>query len=289
MTADALDIFNLPDMSYGRMVIGLSGWMDGGDVSTGTVECLIDKLGAYSFARIKSEGFFLYNFPASMEMAALFRPYVNIRDGQIKEYQEPRNIFFCEELHQLILFVGKEPHLHWHAWADAVMTVAEKCNVGEIYFIGSVAGLVPHTRDPRLSCTVSHPEMLEKFREMNIKPTEYQGPGSIVNYLTLRAKKKNIRMANLVAEIPAYVQGKNPKCIGAVAKRIATILNLEINLDDLRQVSDELEKKLDQIVKKRGDLAEHITVLEENYDKEFFDNEMGDLKKWLIQQGIRLD
>jgi len=30
-------------------------------------------------------------------------------------------------------------------------------------------------------------------------------------------------------------------------------------------------------------------MLEENYDNEVFDTEMGELKKWLEQKGVRLD
>ena len=39
-------------------------------------------------------------------------------------------------------------------------------------------------------------------------------------------------MAALVAEIPAYVQGRNPKCIEAVTRRLAGILGLQVRLDE---------------------------------------------------------
>jgi proteasome assembly chaperone (PAC2) family protein len=92
-----------------------------------------------------------------------------------------------------------------------------------------------------------------------------------------------------VATTPAYVQGDNPKCIEAVTRRLAGILGLQIELDDLRNVSDEFEKKLSEVVQEQPELAGNIRKLEEDYDNEIFDNEMGDLKKWLQQQGIRLD
>ena len=96
-------------------------------------------------------------------------------------------------------------------------------------------------------------------------------------------------MATLVAMIPAYVQGKNPKCIEAVTRRLAGILGLQVELDDLRDMSDEFEKRLSEIVQEQPELAGNIQKLEEDYDNEIFDNEMGDLKRWLQQQGIRLD
>jgi len=96
-------------------------------------------------------------------------------------------------------------------------------------------------------------------------------------------------MVSLVATIPAYVQGNNPKCIEAVAKRLAGILGLQIELDELRAVSDDFEKRLSDAVQEQPELADNIRKLEEDYDNEIFDSEMGDLKKWLQQQGIRLD
>ena len=96
-------------------------------------------------------------------------------------------------------------------------------------------------------------------------------------------------MVSLVAAIPAYVQGNNPKCIEAVTRRIAGMLELEIAFDDLMTMSDEFEKKLDGVVQEQPELESNIHKLEEDYDNEIFNNEMGDLKTWLEQQGIRVD
>jgi proteasome assembly chaperone (PAC2) family protein len=92
-----------------------------------------------------------------------------------------------------------------------------------------------------------------------------------------------------VATVPAYVQGNNPKCVEAVIRRLAGILELQIELDDLREISDEFEKRLSDVVQDQPELAGNISKLEEDYDNEIFNSEMGDLKKWLEQKGIRLD
>ncbi len=96
-------------------------------------------------------------------------------------------------------------------------------------------------------------------------------------------------MVSFVATIPAYVQGSNPKCIEAVTRRLVGMLELQIKLDELRIVSDEFEKKLSEIVQEQPELESNIQKLEEDYDNEIFNSEMGDLKQWLEQQGIRVD
>jgi proteasome assembly chaperone (PAC2) family protein len=289
MPPNKLQVFKTPTLKNPRILLGLSGWMDGGEVSTATVRCLIEKLDAQKFAEIEPEDFYLYSFPGSMEITALFRPYTKIKDGLIKTYELPKNTFYASEQHNLILFLGKEPNLRWHEFAECIFSLCSQFGADTIYFIGSVAGLVPHTREPRLFCSVSDEKLKETLRHYGVNFADYEGPASIVTYLTANAAKHSLSMASLVATIPAYVQGNNPKCVEAVTRRLAGILELQIELDDLRDISDEFEKKLTDVVQDQPELASNISKLEEDYDNEIFDSEMGELKKWLHQQGIRLD
>ena len=94
MASGKLSIYKEPKLRDPRLLLGFSGWMDGGDVSTGTAKCLIEKLGAERFAQIEPNGFYIYSFPGSMEVTALFRPYTKITNGLIKTYEIPTNTFF---------------------------------------------------------------------------------------------------------------------------------------------------------------------------------------------------
>jgi len=289
MASDKLHIYKRPKLSNPRILLGFTGWMDGGEVSTGTVKCLIDKLEAQSFAEIEPEGFYIYSFPGPMEMTAFFRPHTKIKDGLIRSYEVPTNTFFYDDKNNLILFLGKEPNLQWGEFTDCIFSLCSDFKVEMIYFIGSVAGLVPHTREPRLLCSVSDPGLKETFQHYGVKFTNYEGPASFVTSLTANAGEQGLRMASFVATIPAYVQGNNPKCIEAVTRRLAGILGLQIEFDDLRDISDDFEKRLTEAVQEQPELAGNIGKLEEDYDNEIFDSEMGELKQWLEQQGIRLD
>ena len=289
MACEKLKISKKPQLANSRLLLGFSGWMDGGEVSTGTVKCLIDKVGAQRFAEIEPTGFYIYSFPGPMELTALFRPHTKISDGLIESYEIPANTFFCSEQSDLILFLGKEPNLCWEEYAECIFSICEEFDVKTIYFIGSVAGLVPHTREPRLFCSVSHAALRDTFQHYGVKFTNYEGPASIVTHLTARCLEHAVSMVNLVATIPAYVQGNNPKCIEAVTRRLAGMLDLEINLDDLSAISDGFEKKLNDAVQEQPELEANIRKLEEDYDNEIFNHEMVDLKKWLEQQGIRVD
>jgi proteasome assembly chaperone (PAC2) family protein len=289
MACEQLSIYKNPKLSTPRLLLGFSGWMDGGDVSTGTVQVLIDKLDAERFAEIESDGFYIYSFPGTMEVTSLFRPHTRIKNGIVKSCEIPSSTFYVSEENDLILFMGKEPSLHWEEYAECVYSLCEEFGVKMIYFIGSVAGLVPHTREPKLFCSVSHAELKKTFKHYGVNFSNYDGPASIVTYLTANCKSRDIKMVSFVATVPAYVQGNNPKCIEAVTRRLAGMLDLDVNLDDLTAVSDEFERKLVEVIQQQPELAENIHKLEEDYDNEIFNSELGDLKTWLEQQGIRVD
>ena len=289
MACDELTIHTRPELRDARMVLGLTGWMDGGDVSTGTVDWLVRLLGADKLAEIDPGGFTITSFPGTMDISALFRPYTRIEDGLITELTFSANVFHCDAESILILFIGKEPNLRWDAYADCIFSLAETFGVGRITFIGSVAGVVPHTREPRLYCSVSDPGMKEEFEGYGARFSNYEGPASIVTYLTQKAPSHGMEMVALVAEIPAYVQGTNPICIASTTRRLAAILALQLDFEELRVVREAFETKLGELVADRKQLADLVGKLESDYDNEVFDTEMGDLKDWLEQKGIRLD
>lgn len=289
MASDKLRIYKQAKLADGRLLMGFSGWMDGGNISTGTVKFLTEQLDAPKSAEIKPEGFYIYNFPGSMEIAAMFRPHTRIRDGIVQSCDMPSNTFFLNEENNLILFTGKEPNLAWAEYADCIFSLCREFEVKKIYFIGSVAGLVPHTRQPRFTCSVSDESLKDTMSRYGVRMSNYEGPASIVTHLTSLAGQNGVSMVALVAEIPAYVQGQNPGCISAVSKLLANVLGLHLDLERLKNIGDEFERKLSEIILEQPELATHIGKLEEDYDNDVFDTEMGDLKEWLQQQGIRVD
>lgn len=289
MGAESLTIHNRPSLRDARMVIGLSGWMDGGEVSTGTVQYLAGKLDAEKLAEIDPGEFYIYNFPGSMEISALFRPRTKIEDGLITDFQEPVNEFRYSEENNLVLFQGKEPNLRWKDYAECVMKVVSEFDVRKICFAGSVASLIPHTREPHFHSSISDASLKSDLERFGLSPTNYEGPASIVTYLARLSAERGVQMATVVAEIPAYVQGKNLKSLEAVTRKVADILELPIDLDDLKAMAESFAQRLSKTIEERPELAAHIRKMEEEYDKEEGEFLNADLEAWFVKQGIRLD
>jgi proteasome assembly chaperone (PAC2) family protein len=257
-----------PALHETTLVLAFDGWMDGGSVSTGTVQRLVDLLEARPLAEIEPDTFYLYNFPGPMELAALFRPNVEIEDGLIKTIEMPSAQFFVHEAANLVLFLGKEPNLRWPTFADCMLEVLGAVGVRRILFVGSFGGSVPHTREPRLHVTCSHADMLPEMEPYAVRRSAYEGPGSFSSYLMTRVQEVGVRMATLATEIPGYLQGPNPVCIEAVTRRLAKILRLPLDLAPLRTASTEWELAVTAAIEKDDEMAEKVREMEEAYDNE---------------------
>ena len=257
-----------PKLNDGTMLLALTGWMDGGLVSTGTVRRMMEGRAVAEIARIDPDPFYIYNFPGSMEIAALFRPEVKLDDGIIKEFDLPKNTFHCDPSAGLVFFIGKEPNLRWQEFSDSIFALATDVGIRRIIFMGSFGGTVPHTREPRMFASVSDPSLRPLLKQQGFRFSDYQGPASFSTMLLAEAAGRGIEMLTLVAEIPGYLQGLNPLSIEAVTRRLARILNVPIDLDSLRRASDEWEVQVTQAVEKDAELAETVKKLEERYDNE---------------------
>jgi hypothetical protein len=236
----------LPTLTNATLLLALTGWMDGGDVSTGTVKRLMENRSLAEIARIDPDSFYIFNFPGSMEIASVFRPEVKMKDG----------------------LLGAEPNLRWQTFADAIFVLCKTVNVTRIVFMGSFGGTVPHTREPRMFGSVSHAHLQETLTQNGLRPSDYTGPSSFSTLLVSQAPSHQIEMISFVAEIPGYLTGENPLSIEAVTRRLAKFLNQTVDVDSLRRDSDLWESKVSEAVEKDEDLAGTVKKLEEAYDNE---------------------
>ena len=254
------------------LVLAFTGWMDGGDVSTGTVRRLVEMTGARAIAEIDPEPFFIFNFPGSMEVAALFRPHVEIDNGLVRTIDMPTSTFYCYQPGNLVLFVGKEPNMRWRLFGECIFRLAREVGVRRILFVGSYGGSVPHTREPRLYVTCSDARLLPEMERFGVRRINYEGPGSFTSYLMTQAPSAALDMSSLVAEIPSYLEGRNPSSIAAVTRHLAKILELRLELDSLRAASTHWELQVSSAVEQDQELSEQVRKLEQAYDEELLNS-----------------
>jgi predicted ATP-grasp superfamily ATP-dependent carboligase len=282
-----LTIFDEPPLAGPRLVLGFNGWMDGGDVSTGAIQYLNDQFDTLPFAEIAPEDFYVYGQTEGGEMSGLHRPMVLIEDGVLEDFEEPLAQFTYDPARNLIFFSGREPNCQWRRFSECLFQVVEQFAVEQIYFVGSVAGAVPHTRRPRFFGAVTDPEIRHQMDDLGLEPSNYEGPASFVAYMMREASLRHVPMLCIVAEIPAYVEGHNARCIQAAVSKLSMALEVDIDVQSLKRQADAFEQKLNAIMEDRDDLASVIRKMEVDYDRQAVNTNMDDLRAWFNRQGIR--
>jgi len=253
-------LYEKPELSSPYLIMGFGGWPDAGKVSTGTVDYLKNKLQAKKFAEIKSDNF--YDF-------SILRPLTTIKEGLEKELKFPSNEFFFwkdeKSPHDLIIFLGSEPHLRWDEYANLLVDFAKELKVEKVCMIGGNYAAVPHTRES-VSGLVSHPELRSELIKYEVDLSDYQGPASIHTLLLDNCKKANIKVVNLWGNAPHYIRGWNSRVSYALLKRITKILEIEVDLEDIKSKGESLVAQIDKLIGQEPKLQGYVKKLEESYE-----------------------
>ena len=264
------NIAKRPELRHPYMVCGISGWVDGGEAATGSIQYLVRKLEAKGFAEIPTNRFHIFQVPGQLSL----RPHIKIEDGILKEHRFPQNQFFYwvnpNADNDLILFLGTEPNLNWEEYADAILGVAEELAVIRIYLLGGVLDKTPHTREPGVSCACSSDQLKEEMRKYSVQFSNFEGPGSFSTTLLRICQDRQGQMVSLTTRATYYPEfdiiiPHNPKTIRAVVSRLNHLLRLNLDISDLDKQAEEFEAKLSFMASQNPAFRTYVEELEKDF------------------------
>ncbi|MHB9096216.1 MAG: PAC2 family protein [Syntrophales bacterium] len=256
--AGRLIINDKPELTAPYIPVGLKGWLNAGEVSTGSINYLRLKLGARRFAHIEPAGFYIYQIQNSAAEQTM-RPLVKIREGLVRKLDLPQNEFFCWQsgaAHDLILFQGVEPNLDWPAYAQAIVDVARQFQAPRIYSLGGIFDQVPHTKQTRIMATVSHPRLKDELKTF-ARFTDYEGPSSFNTMLISVGREQGIEAAGISARTPLYIQDLNAKACYDLLKNVIALTGL---------AGEALVEMMDRAFSQNATALEQLRKLEEQFD-----------------------
>jgi proteasome assembly chaperone (PAC2) family protein len=256
-----------PQLIAPYIMIGLKGWLNAGEISTGSIDYLRHKLGARKFAHIETQGFYIYQVP-SLSPELTMRPHAQIKDGLVMKLDIPQNDFYfwqSDSDHDLILFQGVEPNLGWPEYCQIILDMARQFHAPRIYFLGAVFDQVPHTRETRIRASVSHPRLKDEFKTF-AGFTNYEGPCSFTTMLIAMGNKQDIEVAGISARTPLYIKDLNAKVCYDLLNNILTLAGFRIDLSDLRQSSEDMVERLDRAFSENSTALEELKKMEELFD-----------------------
>lgn len=257
MKTGELILYEKPDLFRPWLITGFKGWIDAGDVSSGSVTFLRKKLGARRFAEILSDGF--YQFRDA-------RPPVVVEGGLIRQIDFPRNEFFYwknkPSLPDLILFIGNEPHLRWKAFTDLILKLARQLEVGRLVTIGGLYDQVAHTVPRRISVVASNARLLEDLLAHGVDLIDYAGPGGHVSILHESAEIRGIGSFMLWGRVPHYLQMRSPTDSLAILQLLSCLVPFEIDLEALRDDMVLAEEQIRRAMEQKPELRSYVKQLE---------------------------
>jgi proteasome assembly chaperone (PAC2) family protein len=244
------------------MVVAFAGWPDAAEAATRAVRNLVRKLPAKKFAEIDPEEF--YDF-------TVVRPETRENRRGERTLSWPANDFYYyapeEPSRRLVLFVGTEPNLRWRSFAGHLTTVAGQCGVEMVIGLGALLDATPHTRATRISGRANSPELTQRVEKLGVRNSGYQGPTGIHSVFMDACTKSGLPYASIWGHSPHYVNSSpNPKVSYALLTKLLSLVDLGVDLEELRLAGDAFEAEVTKAIAKEADVSAYVRRLEQRYD-----------------------
>src|SRR4051812_21689451 len=242
------------------IVCAFKGWNDAGEAASAAVQFLCEAFDAQPLADIDPQDY--YDFTA-------VRPSVRLVDGRSRAIDWPENSFHAARVpaadRDLIMLGGIEPSLHWKAFCDDVLEIAQATGAGMIVTLGALLADVPHSRPVGITGLASADGMVER---LGFERTNYEGPTGIVGVLHAICAEAGMDSVSLWAPVPHYVAATpNPKAALALVRGFEGIGGIVVDATQLETASEDYDRQVTAAVATDPDVKAFVERLEEMADE----------------------
>lgn len=269
---EALHVTEWPELQEPLLIGAFVGWNDAAGSATWATRFLIDRWNAKRFAEIDPEEFFSFTDT---------RPQVKLTNGVVREVTWPSNEFYyaqrpappeegtrprrrLEPSRDVILLLGTEPNLRWRAFTSLLMSMSRRLGVAQVALLGGLLADVPHTRPVPITASATSPSMASQLAMLGLGRSKYQGPTGILGVLHDCYRRENIPALSLWGAAPHYLTvSPNLQVSEALLKRLNEILNLRLNLRELRSGAERFQERISMIVSQDPEATNYVHQLEE--------------------------
>ncbi|MDA0301559.1 MAG: PAC2 family protein [Chloroflexi bacterium] len=198
------------------------------------------------------------------------RPRVRLQDGQrVLDWPDAKFAVARPEGigRDVVLFVGAEPHLRWHSYAEAFASVADALGVEQTVIVNAYPGGAAHTRPIPMHLVGADEAAAQQFGLPSRSP-RYQGPAAFAMSLAIEERGRSRGGFSLTAIAPFYLVGEaNPYTVRALVTALDRAIGTRT---DLRQIDGrvaEADIALVDAFAAQPDLEQIVRGLEQQYDE----------------------
>lgn len=257
-----MEIEQIPELDRPNLIAAFQGWNDAGQSATTAVRYLIDSWKAEPFAKIDPEEY--YSFTDT-------RPTIRIVDGSQRDLSWPKNEFFfyrgTDTSPAAVMLIATEPNLKWRSYCGEITRLARSVGARRLVTLGSLVTDAVHTRPVPLTGFSTDDGVQAKLASRGITRSTYEGPTGVVGVLHDACLRAELPAASVWAATPYYLGGTpNPKTALGLLDALDDVLELRLNLSEMRIVAEEFERQVSLAVRDNSEMQERIRALEEAHD-----------------------
>lgn len=235
-------------------VLAFEGWNDAGDAASRALYYLMEHYGETSIAKLDLDPYINYQ---------VTRPLVSI-DRTVRRIHWPATGVFGlalpEHVHDLVLVLGEEPHLHWRGFCAEVISALRQLGARSAVALGAFVGQIPHTLPVPIFGSSGDPDFALR---MGIHASTYEGPTGITGVITNAMADEGMEAVGLWAGLPHYLAG-NPSPTGtrALLFALGDVIGWRFDVEALNIEVAGYEAQVRSAVADSGDLVDYVKRLE---------------------------
>jgi len=240
------------------LVVHLEGWVDAGLAAATAVASLLE--GGSPEPVAEYDGDELIDYRAR-------RPVVRLVDGVHGglTWRVPRMLLTEDrDGRDILLLVGPEPDMRWHAFVADVVELAGALGVRLLVGLGAFPAPVPHTRPIRIAATATDEATAARvgFVAGNIDV-----PAGVQAALEVAAGEAGIPAVGLWARVPHYVSGMPfPAGSAALVTALARVADLSLDTAALETAADASRSRVDELIAGSEEHRAMVSQLEASVD-----------------------
>jgi hypothetical protein len=248
----------LPPTDRPLLVVMLTGWIDASNAAAAAMDALIDKTAATTIVEFDADTYIDYRAR---------RPIMELRLGVNTRlnWVTPKLLLGRDRNNRdILLLTGAEPDANWQRFANDVTTLARSLGVRRMLGLGAYPVATPHTRHVKMSCTCPSPSIVATLPYIK---SSLDAPAGVESVLEHALTAVDIDAIGLWAQVPHYVSSMPyPASTLALLNAVAEVGNVDIDVNELRDVVDVQRDRLDRLVNENSEHAAMLRQLEQAFD-----------------------
>jgi len=218
-------------------------WPGMGNIALNAGVYLLAKLGMSAHAEFEAGQFF------DVEN-------VEVKNGIVQPGQTPRSRLFLwsdpKQRHDLVVFLGEaQPNYGKMSFCRQLIKFARDLGVERVFTFAAMATSMRPGQPSRVFGAVTDAALLEELKQMELTILQNAQIGGLNGVILAAAAEEDLPGTCLLGEMPQlFIQLPNPKASLGILEVFATIAGIELDLAELADQANEMEKQLEGILER---------------------------------------